>query len=254
MKKTTGVGILLAVLAAALYAINAPFSKLLLDYMPSTLMAGFLYVGAGLGMGVIALGRKVSRKKQTEQPLGKSDLPYALAMILLDVAAPILLLLGLRHTSAASVSLLNNFEIVATAMIVLVAFKERISLRLWVGIGFVTSACMLLSLEDAMSLQFSLGSLFVLLACVCWGVENNCTRRLAERDPMQIVLLKGIFSGSTSLLIGWALGERVEAIWSIFADGELETFAFSRLVSTKISATASIKSERASRILVRFAR
>ena len=43
MKKATTTGILLAILAAALYAINSPFSKLLLDYMPSTLMAGFLY-------------------------------------------------------------------------------------------------------------------------------------------------------------------------------------------------------------------
>ena len=148
MKKTTSAGILVAVLAAALYAINAPFSKLLLDYMPSTLMAGFLYVGAGLGMGVIALIRKVRKIPRTEQPITKADLPYTLAMILLDVAAPIFLLLGLSYTSAASASLLNNFEIVATAIIALMIFKERISARLWVGIIFVTCSCMLLSLED----------------------------------------------------------------------------------------------------------
>ena len=52
MKNKLTYGIFLAILAAALYAVNSPFSKLLLDYMPSTLMAGFLYVGAGLGMGV----------------------------------------------------------------------------------------------------------------------------------------------------------------------------------------------------------
>ena len=43
-------GIAFAILAAALYAINAPFSKILLEFMPPTLMAGFLYVGAGIGM------------------------------------------------------------------------------------------------------------------------------------------------------------------------------------------------------------
>ena len=63
-RKTTA-GILLAVLAAALYAVNAPFSKLLLDYMPSTLMAGVLYIGAGLGMGGIALIRKVRKTEKT---------------------------------------------------------------------------------------------------------------------------------------------------------------------------------------------
>lgn len=217
MKKTTGAGILLAVLAAALYAINAPFSKLLLDFVPPTLMAGLLYVGAGLGMSVIALIRKVRKTPRTEQPITKADLPYTLAMILLDIAAPICLLLGLSYTSAASASLLNNFEIVATAIIALMVFKERISARLWMGIIFVTCSCMLLSLEDISSLRFSVGSLFILLACVCWGVENNCTRRLSSKDPLEIVLLKGMFSGLSSVVIGLCLGERVTILWSVLA-------------------------------------
>ena len=51
--------------------------------------------------------------KRTEAPLTLSDLPYTIAMILLDIAAPILLMLGIKGSSAASASLLNNFEIVA---------------------------------------------------------------------------------------------------------------------------------------------
>ena len=70
MKKSTGAGIALAILAAALYAINSPFSKLLLDYMPSTLMAGFLYIGAGLGMGGVALFRKLNKKEEREEMKG----------------------------------------------------------------------------------------------------------------------------------------------------------------------------------------
>ena len=217
MKKTATTGILLAILAAALYAINSPFSKLLLDYMPSTLMAGFLYIGAGLGMGVIALIRKVKKTERAEEKITKADLPYTLAMIFLDIAAPIFLLLGLSHTTAANASLLNNFEIVATAMIALMIFKERISPRLWIGILFVTASCVLLSFEDISSLTFSIGSLFILLACVCWGIENNCTRKLSEKDPLEIVLLKGIFSGLGSVIIGLCLGERIEVLWSIFA-------------------------------------
>ena len=217
MKKTTTSGILLAILAAALYAINSPFSKLLLTYMPSTLMAGFLYIGAGLGMSVIALIRKVEKKEPTEEKITKADLPYTLAMILLDIAAPIFLLLGLSYTTAANASLLNNCEIVATAMIALMIFKERISARLWVGILFVTASCVLLSFEDISSLTFSVGSLFILLACVCWGIENNCTRKLSEKDPLEIVLLKGIFSGLGSVIIGLCIGERITVLWSVFA-------------------------------------
>lgn len=217
MSKKANLGIFFAILAAALYAINMPFSKILLDYMPSTLMAGFLYIGASLGMVIIALIRKVNKKSQKEEKLTKGDLPYTIAMIVLDIAAPIFLLLGLKYTSAQSASLLNNFEIVATAIIALVIFKEAISARLWAGIVFVTTSCAVLSVEDITSVEFSYGSLFILLACLCWGFENNCTRKLSSKDPLDIVLLKGIFSGTGSLIIGLIIGERIEHIWSIFA-------------------------------------
>lgn len=217
MKKVTTKGILLAILAAALYAINAPFSKILLNDMPSTLMAGFLYLGAGLGMGVIALIRKARKAERTEERITKTDLPYTLAMIALDIAAPIFLLLGLSYTTAANASLLNNFEIVATAIIALMIFKEKISPRLWLGILFITVSCALLSVEDISSLTFSTGSLLILLACVCWGIENNCTRKLSSKDPLEIVLLKGVFSGLGSVIIGFCIGEHISELWSVFA-------------------------------------
>lgn len=210
-------GIAFAILAAALYAINAPFSKILLEFMPPTLMAGFLYVGAGIGMIFIALMRKIKKYEAKELKLTKSELPYTIAMIVLDIAAPICLLFGLNSTTAANASLLNNFEIVATAIIALMVFKEKISTRLWFGIFFVTLSCGILSFEDISSLRFSYGSLFVLLATICWGFENNCTRKISSKDPLQIVLLKGIFSGIGSLIIGLFIGEWIEALWSIVA-------------------------------------
>ena len=217
MEQNIRKGIAFAILAAALYAVNAPFSKILLNYMPSTLMAGFLYVGAGLGMLLIALVRRLRKTAETETRLTKAELPFTIAMILLDIAAPICLLLGLKATTAANASLLNNFEIVSTALIALVVFREKISPRLWLGILFVTMSCAILSFEDISSLQFSYGSLFVLLAAVCWGFENNCTRKISSRDPLQIVLLKGIFSGIGSVIIGLCIGERITVLWSVFA-------------------------------------
>ena len=210
-------GIAFAILAAALYAINAPFSKILLEFMPPTLMAGFLYIGAGIGMIFIALMRKIKKYEAKELKLTKSELPYTIAMIVLDIAAPICLLFGLNYTTAANASLLNNFEIVATAIIALMVFKEKISTRLWFGILFVTLSCGILSFEDVSSLRFSYGSLFVLLAAICWGFENNCTRKISSKDPLQIVLLKGIFSGIGSLIIGLFIGERIKELWSIVA-------------------------------------
>ena len=210
-------GIAFAILAASLYAINAPFSKILLEFMPPTLMAGFLYVGAGIGMTFIALIQKVKKTDTKELKLTKSELPYTIAMIILDIAAPICLLFGLNATTAANASLLNNFEIVGTAIIALMVFKEKISPRLWFGIFFITLSCGMLSFEDVSSLHFSYGSLFVLLSAICWGFENNCTRKISSKDPLQIVLLKGIFSGIGSLIIGLYMGERTSSLWSIFA-------------------------------------
>ena len=215
MKPDMKHGIFLAALAAGLYALSSPFSKLLLEYMTSTLMAGFLYLGAGLGMTALAFGRKAAGRPEAEARLTRKELPYTIAMIVLDIEAPISLLFGLTMTTAANASLLNNFEIVATALIALLVFKESISARLWLGILFVTASCALLSFEDISSLQFNLGSLFVLLACILWGIENNCTRKLSSKDPLEIVMVKGIFSGLGSVIIGLVCGERIHYLWAI---------------------------------------
>lgn len=210
-------GIALAFLAATLYAVNAPLSKILLNFMPPTMLAGFLYVGAGIGMSVIAAARKCRNKQIAEERLSRSDLPYTVAMIVLDIAAPICLMIGLNATTAANASLLNNFEIVATSIIAFVIFKEKIGAKLWVGILLITLSCAILSFENGTSLNFSYGSLFVLIAAVCWGFENNCTRKLSSKDPLQIVLLKGIFSGAGSIVIGLCVGERITSLGSILA-------------------------------------
>ena len=209
-----GRGVLCAVLAAAFYALNAPLSKLLLVRVAPAMMAAFLYLGAGLGMCLWLLVTRKSRAR-TEQPLTRRDLPYTVGMIVLDVAATIALMTGVARTSAASASLLNNFEIVATSLIALVLFKEAISKRLWLGIFLVTLSSVLLSAQDIRAVSLSAGSLYVLLACVCWGFENNCTRRLSEKDPMEIVAVKGIFSGLGALIVAFVCGAALPDALSI---------------------------------------
>ena len=200
-----------AILAAAFYALNAPLSKWLLAEVAPTMMAALLYLGAGGGMALVRAGQRAVGRVPREAPLARADLPYTVGMVVLDIAAPIFLMIGLTRTTAANVSLLNNFEIVATALIALGLFGERISRRLWAAIVFVTVSSILLSVEDSSSFSFSLGSVFVLLACTCWGLENNCTRSIADKDPLQIVVIKGFGSGAGSLVIALMLGERLPA-------------------------------------------
>ncbi|MBE6808188.1 MAG: DMT family transporter [Ruminococcaceae bacterium] len=209
MKTKFKKAIFFAFLAAALYALNSPFSKLLLNEVSPTMMAAFLYLGAGTGMLILGLVKRLSGKEKAEKPLTKKELPFIVGMVLLDIAAPIFLMLGLKNTTAANASLLNNFEIVATSLIALVVFKELISKKLWLAIILVTLSSIILSFEDISSLSFSFGSMFVLLACICWGFENNCTRMLSSKNPLEIVVIKGFGSGIGSLILAFAVGERL---------------------------------------------
>ena len=111
-----------AILAAALYAINVPLSKVLLNHVDPTMMASFLYLGAGIGLFLFGIVEKLIGKGGKKEPLTKKELPYTIAMVILDIVAPILLMLGIARTNSANVSLLNNFEIVATSIIALVVW------------------------------------------------------------------------------------------------------------------------------------
>ena len=194
-----------AILAAVFYAVNVPVSKVLLREVGPTTMAALLYLGAGVGIGMLSLFSRNSWEKS--EPLSKKDLPYVIGMIVLDIAAPIFLMLGISYGSSANASLLGNFEIVATTLIALFIFREAVSKRLWAAIALITLSSILLSFEGTDSFRFSYGSLFVLLATVCWGFENNCTRNIASKSTYEIVVLKGIFSGLGSLLIAFIMRE-----------------------------------------------
>lgn len=204
-----------AIVAAVLYALNAPFSKMLLSKVTVTMMAAWLYLGAGVGMSILWLFREKNNHKAKQLHITKKELSYTVGMVVLDIMAPIFLMIGLARTTAANASLMNNFEIVATSVIAFVIFKEKLSKHLWYGIGFITLACMLLSIQGEGSLYFTFGSIFVLFACICWGLENNCTRVLSEKDPLQIVIIKGFGSGFGSLLIAFAIGNTIPRIADI---------------------------------------
>ncbi len=204
--KTKNTATLFAILAATLYAVNIPFSKLLLTRVQPTMMAAFLYLGAGVGLFFYGL---LSGERGKGDPLTRKELPYTIGMILLDIAAPILLMLGLERTNSANASLLNNFEIVATSLIALLAFREILSKRLVAAIGLVTLGSIILGFEGEGSFQFNAGSLLVLSAASCWGLENNCTRMLSAKSSVQITTIKGIFSGLGSLIVAWSIGEEI---------------------------------------------
>ena len=209
--KTKTIATFFVILAAALYAINIPLSKILLQHVSPTMMAAFLYLGAGIGLFIYG---KITKERDHSESLTKAELPYTIGMILLDIAAPILLMLGLGSTNSANASLLNNFEIVATSCIAFLIFKETLSKKLTFAIILVTIASITLSFEGKGSFQFNTGSLLVLAASCCWGLENNCTRMLSSKSSVQITTIKGLFSGLGSLIVALIVGENLpEILW-----------------------------------------
>ena len=178
-------------------------------------MASYLYLGAGIGIGIVFLITK-RKGKETYEKITKKDLPNILGMIVLDIAAPILLMFGLLDSASSNASLLNNFEIVCTSLIALLIFREVVSKRIWLAISLITMSSFVLSFEEISAFEFSWGAILVLLATLCWGLENNCTKNLSSKNTYHIVFLKGIFSGLGSLIVALCLREQF-AFFGYFA-------------------------------------
>jgi drug/metabolite transporter (DMT)-like permease len=168
-------------------------------------MAGLLYVGAGLGLGIFHLTRGVLRLPIVEAPLRRADMPWLAAIILSGgVAGPLLLMFGLARTDASAASLLLNLESLATMGIAWVLFRENVDRRLVLGAIAILTGAGLLSWRGAASFQWS--DVLIAGACVSWGIDNNLTRKLSSSDPVQIAMLKGLVAGAVNLSLALWLG------------------------------------------------
>lgn len=198
-------GIPLALLSAVLFGASTPFAKLLLNAVDPWLLAGLLYLGAGLGLAAVHLSRAAMRLPAPEAPLRGMDVPWlGLVVLAGGVGGPLLLMLGLDRTDAASASLLLNLEGLATMGIAWLWFRENVDRRLLLGAFAIMAGAALLSWQGRAALD--LGGLLIAGACLCWGIDNNLTRKLSSADPVQIAMLKGLVAGTVNLLLALAHG------------------------------------------------
>lgn len=204
-------------LAAIFFGASAPLSKMLLGEIDPIVLAGLLYIGSGVGAGAFVLIRKWSGNGQAEAGLKRKDFPWLLGAIIAGgIAAPIVLLFGLKDSPAATASLLLNFEGVATTLIAILFFREAVGRRAWWAVGLITAAAILLTWNRTGSWGFSLGELGIIAACVFWGMDNNFTRNISAKDPLMIVTIKGLAAGSFSILLALILGRSFPGMKSIF--------------------------------------
>jgi drug/metabolite transporter (DMT)-like permease len=212
-------GILLALSSAVLFGASTPFTKLLLGSVDPWLMAGLLYLGAGVGLSAVHLSRGILRLPAIEAPLRRSDVPW-LALVILSggVLGPLLLMLGLVRTEASAASLLLNLEGLATMGIAWVVFRENVDRRLLLGAFAILAGAALLSWQGRASFQWS--GLLIAGACLCWGIDNNLTRKLSSADPVQIAMLKGLVAGAVNLALAlWWRGAMLPSVGTLAAAG-----------------------------------
>ena len=197
------IGVTCAGLAAALFGLSAPAAKVLVALTDPWLLAGLLYVGAGAVLGAVWLGRALlGTGGPREAPIVRTDWPWLGAAILAGGGVgPVLLALGLAGTQAAEAALLLNLETVFTALLAWLVFGEHLDRRIAAGLGAMALGAAVLAWTPGQGFRVSAPALLVAGACLAWAVDNNLTRKVAARDPVQIAALKGGIAGTTNVAI-----------------------------------------------------
>jgi drug/metabolite transporter (DMT)-like permease len=201
----------MALASAVLFGATAPFAKLLLGEVEPQLLAGLLYLGAGVGLTVVHFGRAGFGIPAPEAPLRARDVPWLAAVVLFGgVAGPLFLMLGLARTQAASGSLLLNLEGLFTMGIAWLVFHENVDRRLLLGACAILAGAAVLSWRGH-GIELDLGTALIAASCLAWGIDNNLTRRLSSADPVLTAMIKGLAAGTVNTGLATLSGAPVPA-------------------------------------------
>jgi drug/metabolite transporter (DMT)-like permease len=211
-----------ALASAALFGASTPAAKALLGVVDPVVLAGLLYCGAGIGVALLrTLAAPIlNAPAARQQPLARPDFGWLAAAIAFGgVAGPVLLMLGLARTPAATASLLLTLEGAATALLAWFVFHENFDRRIALGMTLMVAGAATVAWSGAPTIEGLAGPLAIVGACVAWGIDNNLTRKVSLADPLQIVQLKGLTAGPATLLLGWWAGGSLPAPLAILMGG-----------------------------------
>ncbi|MFC5355767.1 DMT family transporter [Azospirillum himalayense] len=209
-----------AILAAVLFGLSTPLAKLLVHDLSPWMLAGLLYLGSGIGLGLLRL--LTGSRKRGERGLRGAEWLWLMAAVAAGgVAGPVLLMFGLTATPASTASLLLNLEGVFTALLAWFVFREGVDRRLVAGMIAIVAGAVVLSWGGTVSLDGGWGNggrgnggwgpAAVAAACLMWAVDNNLTRKVSLADPADIATIKGLVAGSVNVGIALALGDALPA-------------------------------------------
>ena len=238
MTKVTA-SVAIAILAAALFGAATPASKLLLSALTPFQLAGLLYLGAALGVAPAAW-----RVRPPRFPRDRANQVRLLGAIVAGgIAGPVLLLIALRASPAASVSLWLNFEVAATALLGMLIFREHLGLSGWGGVATVFFGAAILSIPDG--LAGVAAATLVLAACACWGLDNQLSSLIDGLTPSQSTFWKGLVAGIVNLAIGLALHPLAAGLVPVLAALFIGVWAYGASIALHVSAAQSLGATRA---------
>lgn len=210
----------LALGAAVLFGLSAPAAKVLTGRADPWMVAGLLYLGSGVGLGVYRLGRRLAGHQPGETPIRPHDVPWLAAAILAGgVVGPVLLMFGLATGSAAASALLLNVEGIFTALLAWFIFREHFDARIAMGMAAIAFGAATLAWDSSRGVAVDRAALLVGGACLAWALDNNLTRKVSASDPVQIAALKGILAGTVNVVLALARGGELPGIRVLLAAG-----------------------------------
>ena len=201
-------GGLIALAAALLFGISTPLVQRFGVGLGSFTTAALLYAGAAL------IGALLRRPVEREARVQRSDAPRLASMALFGaVIGPVALAWGLQRTSGASASLMLTLEAVFTAVLARLWYHETLDRRVVLAMVLLTLGGMVLVVDRAQGgAGQMLGLAAVLVATAAWGVDNTLSRSVADRDPGQVVMLKGALGAVATTLVAALDGEPLPAV------------------------------------------
>ncbi len=208
--------------AALLFGAGTPVAKLLLTDTSPWMLAGLLYLGSGIGLGVYRIVRRSPRVH-----LDRRDwLPLGGAVLFGGVVGPVLLMFGLVGMPASGASLLLNAEGVATALLAWFVFRENFDRRIALGMAAIVAGAVVLSWPGQPDFAGILPTLAILGACLAWGIDNNLTRKIALHDATWLAAVKGLVAGPVNLILAFLLGASLPPLLNVGAAMVTGLFAY----------------------------
>lgn len=199
-------GAVLGLLTAVCFGVSSPLSKLLLAELSPQLLAGLLYLGAGVALALYQVVNPTTR----EAPLTRADVPSLVGVVALGgVAGPLLMLIGLGRVSGTAGSLLLNLEAPLTIVVAAALFGEHLGRRALLAVVCILLSAVCLSVDPGEISVDCVGVAMIAAACLCWAFDNNLTQRLSLKDPLQIVRVKTLGAGAFNTTLGFAFGAAV---------------------------------------------